>query len=102
MYPASTHLKPIIGLDIHFVNMPAPVPVPHPYIGLVIDPFDYIPGIGSTVSINGVPRGNTDTTGHIITFLHIPFGAGFTMPPIIAHESQNFFGSVSVHADGAP
>lgn len=102
MYVTNTHLKPVIGIDIHFVNIPAPCPIPHPYIGLVIDPFDYIPFIGSTVSVNGVPRGNTDTMGKIITFIHIPLGAGFTMPPIIGHESQNFFGSKKVEVDGAP
>ena len=103
MYVANTHLKPVIGIDIHFVNLPFPfVPLPHPYIGLVIDPFDYIPFIGATVKVNNVPRGNTDTMGMIITFVHIPFGAGFTLMPIIGHDSQNFFGSKRVSVDGAP
>lgn len=103
MYVANTHLKPVLGIDIHFVNMPFPfVPIPHPYIGLVFDPFDYIPFIGATVKVNGVPRGNTDTMGMIITFVHIPFGAGFTLYPIIGHNSQNFFGSKKVMVDGAP
>jgi RHS repeat-associated protein len=103
MYVANTHLKPVIGIDIHFVNMPFPfIPLPHPYIGLVIDPFDYIPFIGATVKVNNVPRGNTDTMGMIITFVHIPFGAGFTIFPIIGHDSQNFFGSKTVSVDGAP
>jgi RHS repeat-associated protein len=103
MYVANTHLKPVIGIDIHFVNTPIPfVPLPHPYIGLVIDPFDYIPFIGATVKINHVPRGNTDTAGMIITFAHIPFGIGFSMVPVIGHDSQNFFGSKTVSVDGAP
>jgi RHS repeat-associated protein len=103
MYVSNTHLKPVLGIDIHFVNLPFPfVPLPHPYIGLVIDPFDYIPFIGATVKVNNVPRGNTDTAGMIITFVHIPFGAGFTIFPIIGHDSQNFFGSKTVSVDGAP
>lgn len=103
MYVANTHLKPVIGIDIHFVNLPFPfVPIPHPYIGLVFDPFDYIPFIGATVKVNGVPRGNTDTMGMIITIQHIPLGAGFTIYPIIGHNSQNFFGSKKVMVDGAP
>jgi RHS repeat-associated protein len=103
MYVANTHLKPVIGIDIHFVNTPIPfIPLPHPYIGLVIDPFDYIPFIGATVKVNHVPRGNTDTMGMIITFVHIPFGIGFSMMPIIGHDSQNFFGSKTVSVDGAP
>jgi RHS repeat-associated protein len=103
MYVANTHLKPVIGIDIHFVNTPIPfIPLPHPYIGLVIDPFDYIPFIGSTVSVNNVPRGNTDTAGMIITFIHIPFGVGFSLVPVIGHDSSNFFGSKTVEIDGAP
>ncbi|WP_207513596.1 RHS repeat-associated core domain-containing protein [Longitalea luteola] len=103
MYVANTHLKPVIGIDIHFVNMPFPfIPLPHPYIGLVIDPFDYLPFIGATVKVNNVPRGNCDTAGMIITFVHIPFGAGFTLIPMIGHDSQNFFGSKTVSIDGAP
>jgi RHS repeat-associated protein len=103
MYVANTHLKPVIGIDIHFVNTPIPfIPLPHPYIGLVIDPFDYIPFIGSTVSVNNVPRGNTDTAGMIITFVHIPFGVGFSLVPVIGHDSSNFFGSKTVEIDGAP
>lgn len=103
MYVANTHLKPVIGIDIHFVNTPVPfIPLPHPYIGLVIDPFDYIPFIGATVNVNNVPRGNTDTGGMIITFVHIPFGVGFSLVPMIGHDSQNFFGSKTVQIDGAP
>jgi RHS repeat-associated protein len=103
MYVANTHLKPVIGIDIHFVNTPIPfIPLPHPYIGLVIDPFDYIPFIGATVKVNHVPRGNTDTMGMIITFIHIPFGIGFSLMPMIGHDSQNFFGSKTVSVDGAP
>jgi RHS repeat-associated protein len=103
MYVANTHLKPVIGIDIHFVNTPVPfIPLPHPYIGLVIDPFDYLPFIGATVKVNHVPRGNTDTGGMIITFVHIPFGIGFSLIPIIGHDSQNFFGSKTVSVDGAP
>ena len=103
MYVANTHLKPVIGIDIHFVNTPIPfIPLPHPYIGLVIDPFDYIPFIGATVKVNNVPRGNTDTAGMIITFIHIPFGIGFSLVPMIGHDSSNFFGSKTVQVDGAP
>jgi RHS repeat-associated protein len=103
MYVANTHLKPVIGIDIHFVNTPIPfIPLPHPYIGLVIDPFDYLPFIGATVKVNNVPRGNTDTTGLIITFIHIPFGVGFSLAPMVGHDSQNFFGSKTVSVEGAP
>ena len=40
MQPSSTHLMPVIGLDLHLATFGNPF---HPYIGLVIDPADYIP-----------------------------------------------------------
>jgi hypothetical protein len=43
---AVEHLDPIMGIDIHIVQPPGPVPpvpIPHPYIGVVLDVMDYIP-----------------------------------------------------------
>ena len=40
MQPSSTHLKPVIGLDLHLATSGNSF---HPYIGLGIDPADYIP-----------------------------------------------------------
>ena len=37
-----------------------PVPIPHPYVGMLIDPFDYVPIVGSTVLINGMHRGQAE------------------------------------------
>ena len=34
--PVAIQLSPVLGMDIHFVNIPpspAPVPMPHPYMG---------------------------------------------------------------------
>lgn len=97
MLPSNTHLMPVIGLDLHIAISGNPF---HPYIGVVIDPFDYIPFIGSNVNINGLKRGVSDTSGMLITFKHIPLMGGFVMMPIIGHESMNFFSSQTVFAEG--
>ena len=90
----------VIGMDVHFTTLPPYNPF-HPFIGMVLDITAYIPGIGSTVNINGVPRGVSDTPGILITFMHIPlFTPPWLMTPIIGHESINFFGSQNVFADG--
>lgn len=33
----------------------------HPYIGMVMAPADYIPILGTNVSVNGLKRGVSDT-----------------------------------------
>jgi RHS repeat-associated protein len=102
MLPANRHLLPIIGIDIHMVLIVgAPVPMPHPFIGLVFDPFDWIPKIGATVRVNGMPRGNASTDGMLGCFVHIPMGGPFVMAPMIGHDSKNFFGSPRVKAEGS-
>ena len=97
MLPTSTHLMPVIGLDLHLATSGNPF---HPYVGMVIDPFDYIPFLGSNVNINGLKRGVSDTSGVLITFRHIPLVGSFIMMPIIGHESMNFFSSQTVFAEG--
>lgn len=101
MLLSSKHLTPVIGLDIHIVLLFGfPIPLPHPYIGLVIDPMDYIPVIGSSVYVNNVPRGKSDTSGLFIILFHIPMGGPFLLAPMIGHDSVNFFGSKTVKAEG--
>lgn len=44
--PISKQLDPVMGIDIHFVNIPgvpppACMPMPHPYIGMLIRPKDF-------------------------------------------------------------
>ncbi|WP_051959842.1 RHS repeat-associated core domain-containing protein [Sphingobacterium sp. ML3W] len=100
MLLTNNHFTPVIGIDLHFNTLPPFNPI-HPYIGIVIDPMDYIPFIGSSVNVNGIPRGVTDTGGRIITFVHIPLFTGpFAMTPVIGHESMNFFGSKDAYMEG--
>jgi hypothetical protein len=97
---SNKHFTPVVGLDIHIIVFPiGPIPIPHPYIGMVVDVMDYIPFIGSTVNVNHVPRGICNTSGPIITLMHIPMGGPFLLTPMIGHDSMNFFGSVKVKAD---
>ena len=101
MLLANNHFTPVIGIDIHFTTLPPFNPF-HPYIGLVLDPMDFVPFIGGTVNVNGIPRGVSDTSGIIIPLVHIPlFTPPWVMTPIIGHESTNFFASQNVYADGS-
>ncbi|GAA0539935.1 DUF6531 domain-containing protein [Chitinophaga japonensis] len=101
MLVSNKHFIPVIGLDIHIVLLFGfPIPLPHPYIGLVVDPMDYIPFIGATTKINHVPRGKSDTSGIFIILFHIPMGGPFLLAPMIGHDSVNFFGSKRVKVEG--
>lgn len=43
--PASSHMDPVVGIDVHFVMIPpspSPVPMPHPYIAMIMDPKDWV------------------------------------------------------------
>jgi hypothetical protein len=100
MMPAAKHFDPIVGVDIHLIQPPGPVPpvpIPHPHIGFVMDAFDYAPIIGSTVKINGVHRAQAGTEGKCMP-KHIPIGGTFIKPP--ANESEIFMGSSTVEIDG--
>ena len=102
MLPANRHLLPVIGIDIHMVViLGAPVPIPHPFIGLVFDPMDWIPKIGASVKVNSMPRGNSGTDGMLGCKVHIPMGGPFAMAPMIGHDCKNFFGSPRVSAEGS-
>jgi len=101
MLVSNKHFTPVIGLDIHIVILFGfPIPLPHPYIGFVLDPMDYIPFIGATTKINHVPRGVSDTSGIIIILFHIPMGGPWLLAPLIGHDSVNFFGSKKVMVEG--
>jgi RHS repeat-associated protein len=100
MMPVIKHFDPIIGIDIHIVTLPpgVPTPMPHPHIGMIIDPMDYIPFLGASVFIGPFPRASAGTAGK--SFPHIPMGGPFVKPPM--NESEIFMGSATVLADGDP
>ncbi len=101
MMPAATHFDPVIGVDIHMIQPPGPVPpvpIPHPYVGMHLDPFDYAPFIGSTILVNGVHRAIAGTTGKAIP-PHIPIGGVF-VPVLPSNEHEAFMGAATVEFDG--
>lgn len=100
MPPAAKHFDPLVGIDVHIIQPPGPVPpvpVPHPYTGMLMDPCDYAPFIGGTVKVGGLQRAQAGTGGISIP-KHIPIGGVFVKPP--ADESEMFMGSSTVAADG--
>ena len=58
----------VVGVDVHVTTAPPFNPI-HPYIGMVMDPADYIPFLGTNVSVNGLKRGVSDTGGMIIPLM---------------------------------
>lgn len=101
---AAKHLDPLVGLDTHIILIPTPAgpvptPLPHPYVGMVFDPFDYAPFIGATTFVNGLPRGQAGTAG-IALPPHLPMGGPFLKPP--TNESEIFMGSAVVCTEGEP
>ena len=99
---AAKHFDPVMGVDIHIIQPPGPVPplpVPHPFVGMLVDPTEYAPIIGGTVKFNGMMRGVAGTGGKAIP-PHIPIGGVFVMPP--GNECEMFMGSATVTVDGDP
>jgi hypothetical protein len=100
MSAAAKHFDPILGIDVHIVQPPGPVPpvpVPHPHTGMILDPIDYAPWIGGTVKVGGLQRAQAGTASVSIP-PHIPIGGVFVKPP--ANEGEMFMGSSTVAVDG--
>jgi RHS repeat-associated protein len=105
---------PVIGIDIHLIQPPGPVPpipVPHPFIGIVYDPAGLLIGMAinaaisglfggsfsGPVLINGMPAANTGM--HVKGMpVHIPIGGTFVNPP--SNEGTIITGSKTVHVLG--
>ncbi|WP_260608114.1 RHS repeat-associated core domain-containing protein [Xanthomonas cerealis] len=102
MSTAAKHFDPQLGIDIHMYQLP-PFPLPTPHIGIVLDPFDYLPFLGATVTVNGVKRATAGTGGLDI---HIPLGAWapqLSLPMGPQYDGEEIFmGSKTVSADGDP
>ena len=96
----SKHFDPVLGIDIHLLVIPpaGPVPIPHPHIALIFDVIDYVPILGATVKVGGLPRSTAGTAGRPVP--HIPMGGPFVKPPM--NEDEIFMGSLTVLADGGP
>ncbi len=103
MMPAAKMMDPLLGLDIHMIQPPGPVPplpIPHPFVGMLFDPMDLIPFVGATILVNGMPRGIAGTAAKAVP-PHIPMGGVFVPPPP-GNEGEMFMGSATVQMDGDP
>ncbi len=116
MMPAAKHFDPVLGVDIHIVQPPGPVPplpVPHPFVGFIFDPIEYIPitiplpipfvgvipiPLYASIKINGMLRAIAGTMGKTVPGIHFPIGGTFVKPP--SNECEMFMGSSTVNFDG--
>jgi RHS repeat-associated protein len=98
---AAKHGDPQLGIDIHMHMVPpspSPVPLPTPHISIVFDVFDYLPFLGTTVTVCGMKSATAGTGGISI---HIP--PGFPFAPVLPdYDDELFMGSSTVMADGEP
>jgi len=98
---ASAHFDPQLGIDAHSYAVPPGV-WPTPHIGILLDPFDYLPFIGATVEVNGIKRGTVCTWGFDF---HIPIGTPAPPPKApmgLQFDDMLFMGSKTVGADHMP
>jgi uncharacterized Zn-binding protein involved in type VI secretion len=92
----------VLGVDIHIIQPPGPVPpvpVPHPFVGIVYDPMEFVPILGASNMVNGIPRAQAGTTVKA-TPPHFPIGGVFVKPP--SNDGEIFMGSMSVPIEGEP
>src|SRR5688572_20359130 len=103
MMPAAKMMDPVMGLDIHIIQPPGPVPplpIPHPFIGMLFDPMELAPFVGASVFINGMPKATAGSEGKALP-PHIPIGGVFVPPPP-GNECEMFMGSATVLFEGEP
>lgn len=91
----------VMGTDIHIILIPSPggpipTPIPHPFIGMICDPLDFVLG---KILVNGIPRAQAGS-GVMATAPHIPLGGTFAKPP--SNSGDIFMGSATVSAEGQP
>jgi uncharacterized Zn-binding protein involved in type VI secretion len=94
--PAATQGDRIVAVDVHLIQPPGPVPpvpVPHPFSGLIDT------GVSTNVRING--RGAAlQGSGATNTPPHIPIGGSFVKPP--SNRASIVMGSATVRINGRP
>lgn len=103
MMPAAKMMDPIVGLDLHLIQPPGPVPplpIPHPFIGMLFDASELAPVIGATVWVNGMPKATAGSAGKAVP-PHIPMGGVFVPPPP-GNECEMFMGSATVLFEDEP
>jgi uncharacterized Zn-binding protein involved in type VI secretion len=86
----------VTAIDTHLIQPPgptAPVPVPHPFSGIING------GLSSNVNIDGMPAATLDSTA-TNTPPHIPTGGTFVNPP--RNQARIIRGSATVFINNKP
>ncbi|PPK88770.1 RHS repeat-associated protein [Neolewinella xylanilytica] len=99
---AAKMMDMVMGVDIHIVQPPGPVPpipFPHPFIGMVMDPMEFLPFIGASTWVNGMPRAQAGNEAKGVP-PHIPLGGTFIKP--VDSEGEIFMGSATVVVEDEP
>jgi uncharacterized Zn-binding protein involved in type VI secretion len=94
--PAAKQNDHIMSIDIHLIQPPGPVPpvpVPHPFTG-VIDG-----NLSSDVKIMGLPAATVGSTA-TNTPSHVPIGGTFVIPP--TNQGTILMGSLTVLINKKP
>jgi len=94
--PAAKQGDQIVAVDTHLIQPPGPVPpvpVPHPFVGLIDG------GLSSDVKIMGMPAATANSTA-TNTPPHLPIGGTFVSPP--ANRATIQTGSATVLINGKP
>lgn len=92
--PAARQGDRITAIDTHLIQPPgptSPVPVPHPFSGIIDG------GTSSDVKIGGMAAATKDSTA-TNTPPHIPIGGSFVNPP--SNKATIMMGSASVTING--
>lgn len=94
--PAAKQGDHVVAVDTHLIQPPGPVPpvpVPHPFAGLLVD------GLSADVLIEGMPAAVLGSKARC-TPPHIPIGGSFVSPP--TNEGVIIKGSATVLINGKP
>jgi uncharacterized Zn-binding protein involved in type VI secretion len=92
--PAARKGDRIIAIDTHMIQPPgptSPVPVPHPFAGIIDG------AVSSDVTIGGAAAATKDSTA-TNTPSHIPIGGSFVNPP--SNKATITMGSATVTING--
>src|SRR5688572_12403103 len=92
--PAARQGDRVVAVDTHLIQPPgptSPVPVPHPFAGIIDG------GVSSDVKIGGAFAATVDSTA-TNTPSHIPIGGSFVNPP--SNKATIVKGSATVTING--
>ncbi len=112
MSQAAKEFDVVIGIDVHMVTLPppatAPVPLPHPFVGVVYDPIGNFIGAviaklagGGPVYVNGLHAAGTGTAVDGAHHVPTPPGISFAPNDIPGNDGSIVSGSKTVHFSGA-